>query len=262
MIWIAYKPQVRMSATDQIEQAGSALAPSPSASAGPETRPARRSRPPKCRGARAAGLRGTEGRRWRRGRWRRQGGGEVEEADPPKPRTARHGGEGGRRPQRGPARLLPRLCGGPGMAGPGVRRGRGGHGRQNLADQAPQHRRGGNRGRHRQRSPRRRGGGWTGSKWVRADGVDMYLGSSKEAVSLSRGSPSKTAREAPSARTPTWKDSGLAEQGCTKSATGGTSAARWTRSLNGGRPYHRVTEAQRVHPGLALRAPDGRSERA
>ncbi|GAA5214484.1 RICIN domain-containing protein [Streptomyces thinghirensis] len=33
MIWIAYKPQVRTSATDQIEQAGSALAPSPSASA-------------------------------------------------------------------------------------------------------------------------------------------------------------------------------------------------------------------------------------
>ncbi|WND36811.1 RICIN domain-containing protein [Streptomyces sp. BB1-1-1] len=39
MIWIAYKPQVRTSATDQIEQAGSALAPSPSASAGPETLP-------------------------------------------------------------------------------------------------------------------------------------------------------------------------------------------------------------------------------
>ncbi|MFJ7768865.1 RICIN domain-containing protein [Streptomyces sp. NPDC097107] len=37
MIWIAYKPQVRTSATDQIEQAGSALAPSPSAS--PETLP-------------------------------------------------------------------------------------------------------------------------------------------------------------------------------------------------------------------------------
>ncbi|MFB7086874.1 ricin-type beta-trefoil lectin domain protein [Streptomyces sp. NPDC056296] len=37
MIWIAYKPQVRTSAVDQIEQAGSALAPSPSAS--PETLP-------------------------------------------------------------------------------------------------------------------------------------------------------------------------------------------------------------------------------
>ncbi|WP_121747845.1 hydrogenase expression protein, partial [Streptomyces sp. E2N166] len=37
MIWIAYKPQVRTSATDQIEQAGSALAPSPSAS--PEALP-------------------------------------------------------------------------------------------------------------------------------------------------------------------------------------------------------------------------------
>ncbi|MFJ8543085.1 RICIN domain-containing protein [Streptomyces sp. NPDC093586] len=32
MIWIAYKPQVRTSATEQIEQAGTALAPSPSAS--------------------------------------------------------------------------------------------------------------------------------------------------------------------------------------------------------------------------------------
>ncbi|MFB6551510.1 RICIN domain-containing protein [Streptomyces sp. NPDC056405] len=39
MIWIAYKPQVRSSAADQIEQAGSALAPSPSASAAPETLP-------------------------------------------------------------------------------------------------------------------------------------------------------------------------------------------------------------------------------
>ncbi|MFH8975986.1 RICIN domain-containing protein, partial [Streptomyces sp. NPDC017890] len=31
MIWIAYKPQVRTSATEQLEQAGTALAPSPSA---------------------------------------------------------------------------------------------------------------------------------------------------------------------------------------------------------------------------------------
>ncbi|MFE2050150.1 RICIN domain-containing protein [Streptomyces sp. NPDC059459] len=37
MIWIAYKPQVRTSATEQVENAGSALAPSPSAS--PETLP-------------------------------------------------------------------------------------------------------------------------------------------------------------------------------------------------------------------------------
>ncbi|WP_217146376.1 RICIN domain-containing protein [Streptomyces sp. AC627_RSS907] len=33
MIWIAYKPQVRTSATEQVQQAGTALAPSPSASA-------------------------------------------------------------------------------------------------------------------------------------------------------------------------------------------------------------------------------------
>ncbi|MYS73433.1 hydrogenase expression protein, partial [Streptomyces sp. SID5926] len=37
MIWIAYKPQVRTSATEQTEQAGVALAPSPSAT--PETLP-------------------------------------------------------------------------------------------------------------------------------------------------------------------------------------------------------------------------------
>ncbi|MFE0485498.1 RICIN domain-containing protein, partial [Streptomyces tendae] len=37
MIWIAYKPQVRTSATEQTEQAGAALAPSPSAT--PETLP-------------------------------------------------------------------------------------------------------------------------------------------------------------------------------------------------------------------------------
>ncbi|MFD8449113.1 MULTISPECIES: ricin-type beta-trefoil lectin domain protein [Streptomyces] len=37
MIWIAYKPQVRSSATEQTQQAGAALAPSPSAS--PETLP-------------------------------------------------------------------------------------------------------------------------------------------------------------------------------------------------------------------------------
>ncbi|WP_395574269.1 RICIN domain-containing protein [Streptomyces sp. BK79] len=37
MIWIAYKPQVRSSATEQVEQAGAALAPSPSAT--PETLP-------------------------------------------------------------------------------------------------------------------------------------------------------------------------------------------------------------------------------
>ncbi|PPS69285.1 hypothetical protein BZZ08_07320 [Streptomyces sp. MH60] len=37
MIWIAYKPQVRTSATEQTEQAGAALAPSPSAS--PESLP-------------------------------------------------------------------------------------------------------------------------------------------------------------------------------------------------------------------------------
>ncbi|MGC9495061.1 RICIN domain-containing protein [Streptomyces sp. WG7] len=39
MIWIAYKPQVRTSATEQLEQAGSALAPSPNASAGPQALP-------------------------------------------------------------------------------------------------------------------------------------------------------------------------------------------------------------------------------
>ncbi|MFH8239597.1 RICIN domain-containing protein [Streptomyces sp. NPDC018321] len=37
MIWIAYKPQVRSSASEQVEQAGAALVPSPSAS--PETLP-------------------------------------------------------------------------------------------------------------------------------------------------------------------------------------------------------------------------------
>ncbi|MFC9469027.1 RICIN domain-containing protein, partial [Streptomyces coelicoflavus] len=37
MIWIAYKPQVRSSATEQTQQAGATLAPSPSAS--PETLP-------------------------------------------------------------------------------------------------------------------------------------------------------------------------------------------------------------------------------
>ncbi|MEU7407598.1 hydrolase, partial [Streptomyces sp. NPDC044948] len=37
MIWIAYKPQVRTSATEQTQQAGAALAPSPSAT--PETLP-------------------------------------------------------------------------------------------------------------------------------------------------------------------------------------------------------------------------------
>lgn len=39
MIWIAYKPQVRTSATEQVQQAGSTLAPSPSASPTPETLP-------------------------------------------------------------------------------------------------------------------------------------------------------------------------------------------------------------------------------
>ncbi|MFE1151368.1 hydrolase [Streptomyces sp. NPDC058830] len=53
MIWIAYKPQVRSSATEQVEQAGAALAPSPSAS--PQTLPsaaesARAESPPPARG--------------------------------------------------------------------------------------------------------------------------------------------------------------------------------------------------------------------
>ncbi|MFH9814474.1 RICIN domain-containing protein [Streptomyces sp. NPDC017230] len=39
MIWIAYKPQVRTSATEQLEQTGTELAPSPSASAGAEKLP-------------------------------------------------------------------------------------------------------------------------------------------------------------------------------------------------------------------------------
>ncbi|MEV5014147.1 RICIN domain-containing protein [Streptomyces sp. NPDC053780] len=43
MIWIAYKPQVRTSATEQTEQAGAALAPSPSAS--PETLPSQAESP-------------------------------------------------------------------------------------------------------------------------------------------------------------------------------------------------------------------------
>ncbi|MFE0807134.1 RICIN domain-containing protein [Streptomyces sp. NPDC058848] len=44
MIWIAYKPQVRSSATEQVEQAGAALAPSPSAS--PQTLPSAAEAPP------------------------------------------------------------------------------------------------------------------------------------------------------------------------------------------------------------------------
>ncbi|MER7777955.1 RICIN domain-containing protein, partial [Streptomyces sp. NPDC096191] len=43
MIWIAYKPQVRTSATEQTEQAGAALAPSPSAS--PEALPSQAESP-------------------------------------------------------------------------------------------------------------------------------------------------------------------------------------------------------------------------
>ncbi|WP_077801825.1 RICIN domain-containing protein [Streptomyces sp. JHA26] len=39
MIWIAYKPQVRTSATERLEQAGSALAPSPDAGAGAKALP-------------------------------------------------------------------------------------------------------------------------------------------------------------------------------------------------------------------------------
>ncbi|MDT0613850.1 RICIN domain-containing protein [Streptomyces lancefieldiae] len=39
MIWIAYKPQVRTGATEQVQQAGTALAPSPSASAALEVAP-------------------------------------------------------------------------------------------------------------------------------------------------------------------------------------------------------------------------------
>lgn len=48
MLWIAYKPQVRTSATEQLKDAGvSTLAPSPTLTAAPPPRPARRPRHPR-----------------------------------------------------------------------------------------------------------------------------------------------------------------------------------------------------------------------
>ncbi|MBQ1098789.1 hydrolase [Streptomyces sp. b94] len=223
MIWIAYKPQVRSSATDQIEQAGSALMPSPSAS--PETLPsAAESVPeepkapeqpvpeePKDDGAAGKGDdgagKGDEG----------EGGGESKKAEPPKPRTAatavkeiaarsegRHicyrayvadrgwqepvcdGAEAGTVGKDLPVKALNIA-----VSGTGGTSGNGAH----VVE------------------------GWpTGDKWASAaDGKDMYLGSTKEALSALEGFTIKTTKGAVCANTHV-QNRGWLNQGCTEPA--------------------------------------------
>ncbi|MFG2548303.1 hydrolase [Streptomyces sp. NPDC048594] len=214
MIWIAYKPQVRTSATEQTEQAGAALAPSPSAT--PETLPstapsvpaeapaAQPSAPePKDDGAGGGG-----------------GGGGGESKPPtkkPKPpvRTAatavkelaarsdgRHicyrayvadkgwqqpvcdGAEAGTVGKNLPIKALNiAVSGTKGVSGNGA----------HVVE------------------------GWlTGDKWESAgDGVDMYLGSSKEAVSPLEGFTLKTTEGIVCPNTHV-KDKGWQKQGCTE----------------------------------------------
>ncbi|WND36810.1 hydrolase [Streptomyces sp. BB1-1-1] len=218
MIWIAYKPQVRTSATDQIEQAGSALAPSPSASAGPETLPSAAESAPEV--PKAPEQPASEETKGDGGGGKGDGGGgggESKKADPPKPRTAatavkeiaarsegRHvcyrayvadqgwqdpvcdGAEAGTVGKNLPIKALNiAVAGTEGVTGNGA----------HVVE------------------------GWlTGSKWASAaDGVDMYLGSSKEAVSPLQGFTLKTSRGTVCPNTHV-KDKGWLEQGCTKSA--------------------------------------------
>ncbi|GAA5214486.1 hydrolase [Streptomyces thinghirensis] len=218
MIWIAYKPQVRTSATDQIEQAGSALAPSPSASAGPETLPsAAESAPEVPKAPEQPASEEPKGDGGGGGGGGDKGGGESKKADPPKPRTAatavkevaarsegRHvcyrayvadqgwqdpvcdGAEAGTVGKNLPIKALNiAVAGTEGVTGNGA----------HVVE------------------------GWlTGSKWAStADGVDMYLGSSKEAVSPLQGFTLKTSRGTVCPNTHV-KDKGWLEQGCTKSA--------------------------------------------
>ncbi|MEJ1200938.1 MULTISPECIES: hydrolase [unclassified Streptomyces] len=218
MIWIAYKPQVRTSATDQIEQAGSALAPSPSASAGPETLPsAAESAPEVPKAPEQPASEEPKGDGGGGGGGGDKGGGESKKAEPPKPRTAatavkeiaarsegRHvcyrayvadqgwqdpvcdGAEAGTVGKNLPIKALNiAVAGTEGVTGNGA----------HVVE------------------------GWlTGSKWSSAaDGVDMYLGSSKEAVSPLQGFTLKTSRGTVCPNTHV-KDKGWLEQGCTKSA--------------------------------------------
>ncbi|MFB6551511.1 hydrolase, partial [Streptomyces sp. NPDC056405] len=208
--------QVRSSAADQIEQAGSALAPSPSASAAPETLPsAAESAPevPKAPEQPASEEPKNDGD----GGGGDKGGGESKKADPPKPRTAatavkeiaarsegRHicyrayvadrgwqdpvcdGAEAGTVGKKLPIKALNIA-----VAGTGGVTGNGAH----VVE------------------------GWlTGSKWKSAaDGVDMYLGSSKEAISPLQGFTLKTVDGAVCPNTHV-KDKGWQKQGCTKPA--------------------------------------------
>ncbi|MFE0799960.1 hydrolase [Streptomyces sp. NPDC058812] len=217
MIWIAYKPQVRTSATDQIEQAGSALAPSPSASAGPETLPsAAESAPAETPQQQPAseeskgdggGDKGGEGK----------GGSESKKAEPPKPRTAatavreiaarsegRHicyrayvadqgwqepvcdGAEAGTVGKDLPIKALNIA-----VSGTGGTSGNGAH----VVE------------------------GWpTGDKWASAaDGKDMYLGSTKEALSALEGFTIKTVEGAVCANTHV-QNRGWLNQGCAEPA--------------------------------------------
>ncbi|MFI7345083.1 hydrolase [Streptomyces sp. NPDC049936] len=214
MIWIAYKPQVRTSATEQTEQAGAALAPSPSAT--PETlpsaappapaeSPAAQSAQPDSKGDGGGGGGG--------------GGGEPSEkptkkAKPPV-RTAatavkelaersegRHicyrayvadkgwqqpvcdGAEAGTVGKSLPIKALNiAVSGTKGVSGNGA----------HVVE------------------------GWlTGDKWASAgDGVDMYLGSTKEAVSSLEGFTLKTTEGIVCPNTHV-KDVGWQKQGCTE----------------------------------------------